>query len=276
MMAFGIKATLAAAIMALGAAPALSQAQESPQARFNTAVNALNTRLGTVETGPAIDSTDAAANAADLAAIEQAVGSLGSPAFPLEGFATFGAVCEPLNKLAVRFALDGLPALSRPAGAPPLTPDETTTAMGEVRALQLRNVVRHQDAVTILSGNGIGCMVKLFPALTAHLAGLPPEELTPTRLGGVRQMRLGGTQAMLGFMISLRETTTTPANKVRLRAYVADIAQPLAAALTPEQRTNMITTLAGLPPTQEADVLAVTEVLKSALATTECTGLCRY
>lgn len=270
----GIRAALAAATLMLGHSAAL--AQESPKVAFQSAVDALSQRLGPAETGPAIETTDAAANAADVAAIELAMGAFGSSAFPIDGFASFEAVCEPLNRLAVRHALDGSAALRRPADAPPPTPAEMNALTAKLQALQLRNAARYADAVTILSGSGLRCTVRHFPVLAERLAGLPPAELTPVRLDGARQMRMGIARSLLGFMMALRETATTPANKARLRAYVAELAAPLADALTPALRAELTTALGQLPPTRDAETVATAEVLTSALATTGCSGLCRY
>ncbi len=270
----GVRATIAAAALMLGHSAAL--AQESPKAAFQSAVDALSQRLGSVEAGPAIESTDAAANTADIVAIERAMGVFGSKAFPIDGFASFEAVCDPLNRLALRHALDGSAALRRPAGASPPTPAELNGLTAKLKALQLQNAVRHEDAITILSGSGLRCTVKHFPVLADHLASLPPAELTPVRLDGARQMRLGIARSLLGFMMALGETTTTPANKARLRAYTAELATPLADALTPALRAELTTALGQLPPLRDAEALATSNVLTSALATTDCSGLCLY
>lgn len=274
MIARHAKAALAASLIASGAAPAL--AQEPTPTAFAKAVASLNERLGTIETGPAIDTTDAAANAADLAVIEQALDVLGTPAFPVDGFATFESVCEAVNRLSVRHGLDGLSAMARPPGSPPPTPDELQALTTKVVVLQTRNAARYPDAITVLAGGVMRCMVKHFPAITAFLADLPEAELTPTRLAGAEGMRRGGTQALVGFSISLREPATTPANKARIIAYVGEVAAPLAAVLTPPMRAELSARLDQLPPTQDPAVLATTELLKAALATTTCEGLCRY
>ena len=274
MIARVAKAVLAAALIAFATAPGL--AQDSTPTAFAKALASLTERLGTIETGPDIETTDAAANAADLAVIEQSLGMLGTPAFPLDGFATFESVCEPVNRLSVRHGLDGLSAMARPPGSPPPTPEEMSVLMGKVQVLQLRNAARYPDEITVLSGGVMRCMVKHLPALTAFVADLPEAELTPTRLKGADGMRRGGTQALVGFMISLRDPTTSQANKARLNAYVAEVAAPLAAVLTPPMRAELAAALANLPPTQDAEVLATTELVKAALADTTCEGLCRY
>jgi hypothetical protein len=261
-------------MIALGAGPA--GGQEAPQADFAKAVAALSERLGPTESGPHIESTDTAANAADLAVIEQALDQLGTPAFPLDGFASFEAVCDPLNRLSVRHLLDGAAELRRPADAPPPTATETQAFTARLQALQLRNAARYQDQMTVLSAGGLRCMVKHFPALAAFAAGLPPEQVTITRLNGIRQMRLGSMQSLLGFTTALRDPTTTAANKARLRAYLTEIAPPLAAALTPELRVSLTAQLDSLPPTLDREAQATTDALKAALAITTCEGLCGY
>jgi hypothetical protein len=270
----GLKATFAAAILMIGHSGAM--AQESPQAAFQSAVAALDQRLGAAETGPLIETTDAAANAADIAAIERAMDSFGSPAFPVDGFTSFETVCEPLNRLSVRHALDGAAAIGRPADAPPPGPAELQVLTAKMRVLQLQNAARHEEAITILSGSGLLCTVKHFPVLAEHLSSLPPAEITPIRLNGARQMRLGIARSLLGYMVALREPATSPANKVRLRAYIADLAAPLAAALTPELRAELTTALDQLPPTLDPETLAATEFVKLAMAITDCVELCLY
>lgn len=269
-----LRAALAGALAAVAASPAL--AQDTTPADFARAVASLNARLGTMETGPEITTTDQAANAADLAVIERALDVFGTPAFPVDGFATFESVCEAVNRLSVRHGLDGVSAMARPPGSPEPTPAELQVLTTKVVALQSRNALRYPDAITVLAGGGMRCMVKHFPMITAFLAELPEEELTPTRLKGADGMRRGGTQALLGFMTVLREPATTPANKLRVIAYVAEVAAPLAAVLTPPMRAELAAKLEALPQTQDAEVLATTELLKAALADTGCEGLCRY
>ena len=269
-----IKAGLAAALAVLACGPLA--AQESAQADFNAAIGSLTQRLGPVESGPEIATTDAAANAADLAAIEQALDAFGTPAFPLDGFATFESVCEPLNRLSVRHMLDGATALRRPADAAPPTPAEIQTFTARLQTLQLQNAARYQDEMTVLTGGGLRCMVKHFPALAEYLAGLPQAEITITRLDGARKMKRGGAQSMIGFAMALRDPATTPANKARLAAYLAEVADPLAAALTPELRANVTAAIDQLPATQDAEALATTALIKTAMAKTDCEGLCRY
>jgi hypothetical protein len=130
MMRAGMTTALAAAMMLLGAGPAV--AQEAPPAAFARAVAALNQRLGPAESGPDIETTDRAANAADIAVIEQALDAFGTPAFPIDGFATFDSVCDPLNRLSVRHLLDGAAELRRPADAAPPTLDREAQATTDV------------------------------------------------------------------------------------------------------------------------------------------------
>ncbi|WP_143738099.1 hypothetical protein [Erythrobacter donghaensis] len=274
MMKTTLKAGLAAALVILACGPLA--AQESPQQAFTAAVGSLTQRLGPVESGLEIATTDAAANAADLAAIEQALDAFGTPAFPLDGFATFESVCEPLNRLSVRHVLDGASALRRPADAAPPSAAEIQTFTAQLQTLQLQNAARYQDAVTVLSAGGLRCMVKHFPTLSAFLAGLPEAERTPIRIDGARKMRQGGAQTLIGFTMALRDPATTPANKARLSTYLAEVADPLAAALTPELRAYVTATIDQLPATQDADALATTALVTTAMATTACEDLCRY
>lgn len=269
-----LTAAFAAAIVIAGHGSAA--AQESPKPAFDNAIASLNERLGSVETGPAIDTTDAAANAADLAAIEQAMAAFGTPAFPVDGFASFENVCEPLNRLSVRHLLDGTAALRRPGDQQTPQGEEIAAFTAKLQALQVHNAARYEEAIVILSGSGIRCTAQHFPVLADHLASLPPHEITTVRLNGARQMRVGIARAVLGYMTALREPATTPANRARIHAYIGELAAPLAAALTPELRTEVLTMLGQLPPTDDAATLATTELLKAALATTECTQLCIY
>lgn len=272
-----IGAALAAAMLACAASPAAAAAPApDQQAAFALAVEALSARLGPAESGPDIATTDAAANAADLAVIEQALGAFGTPAFPVDGLATFDSVCNPLNRLSVRHGLDGITALRRTADAAPPTPAETQIFTSQLRALQLRNAARHQDAIVVLSTGVLRCIVRHFPALSDFLATLPKADLTPVRLDGARKMRQGTVQSLLGFMAAMRDPTTTPANRARLNAYLVEVADPLAAALTPDLRTYVSTMIDQLPATTDADALAAADLLKTAMATTACEGLCRY
>ncbi len=251
-----------------------ANAQESPAITFARAAAALNQRLGTVETGPLVESTDQVANASDIAQIEQAMAAFGTPAFPVDEFATIDRVCDPLNQLSVRHLLDGAPALRRPAGAAAPNSQETAAIAAQLQALQQRNSVRHQDPMVILSTSGIRCVVAHFPLLAQFLATLSPAELTPVRVGGVRQMRLGIAQTLYGAATALRDNATTTANRNRILNLMNEVAVPFASALTPELRREMIAALQGLPVSSDPRTVAASATLLAALSTERCVGLC--
>lgn len=267
----GLAAAVACLLSGISSAAA---AQETSAAAFVRAAMALDQRLGPIETGPLVAATDSAANASDIATIERAMAAFATPAFPVDGFTTFERVCEPLNRLSVRHALDGASALRRPAGAAPPNAQETAAITAQLQALRQQNAVRHQDAMIILSTSSTRCTVAHFPVLAQFLAGLPSAELTPVRIGGVTQMRLGIAQTLFGAATALRQDGTSAANRGRLLALINDLATPFSRALTPELRREFQTALQGLPATTDAQTLAATAALSAALRDEGCAELC--
>lgn len=269
-----IKTALAAAVIFIGYGNAM--ADEAAKAAFENAINALEKRLGTLEGGPAIDSSDAAANSADIAAIEQAIDQFGTPAFPLDGLASFENVCGRLKQLSVRYRMDGVATLNKPPDASSLQEDELNTMVEQLQALMVRNMISHEDAVLTLTGSQARCTVKHFPAFVDLLSSLPPEEITPVRLEGLRQVRVGMSQWLLGSMMALREPTTSPTSKARIQTYISDMATPMATAMTPEMRAEMLIVLDQMIPSLDAETQALTDELTSAFMTTDCIELCVY
>ena len=278
MMAVALTATLSAALAALSVP---GDAQETPQPRtvepfattFARSSAALLDRLGEVEGGrPAVGLADAATRA-DLTALEQAMTHFGTPDFPVDGLTSFDAVCGTLNRLSVRYALDGAGALRRP-GPPPTSPTAIADLTARLSQVQTANAVRFQDELLILVPANMRCMAAHLPALAQFMAALPPEQLTPVRINGARQMQHGLASTLAGLLMSARDPAIRRANQLRGLRAATDAITAYARQLSPTQRADLRRSIASLGRSTDAEVVTAERQIDSVLADATCVELC--
>ena len=254
--------------------PAAAQ-QPSPEQNFIDSLAALNQRLGGIEPDQAaIDRTDPEIRS-HLDRIEQLSARFNSPEFPVNGIQTFESLCAPLSQISVRYILDGSGALRRSAGNGEATPAQIAQLTAAVAQLRQGNSERYQDEIAILSSSAMRCMHAHLPFITRFVAELPPEQLTPVRIGGLQQMRRGVLQVIVGVLTVSRETGTKVDNKQKYFDAITQTIGDYAQIMPIATRTEIISYLRGLPPVNDGPAVAVERVVENALMSTECIGLCR-
>lgn len=255
---------LAALLLLANAAPLTAQSND-PAAEFARASTALIGRLGTVQSEQAAVGMADAATRSNLETIDSAMNLFGSAAFPVNGLNSFDEVCGRLNALNVRYALDGLAAYRRAGGS---VDGPAMLRFGG------RNVARFQDETALLTDRLVQCQAQHMSALVALMASLPADQLTETRISGLRSLRQGTAGMILGVMINARDGTMRPGNRARLLASAARWIEPLARQMTVEGRQALRGQISALRPALTGEALTQQNVVLAALANADCVELC--
>jgi hypothetical protein len=267
-----VRAVVVAGLLAAGAA-AQAQTNAPSATTFARSSGALLERLGEVEAGrPATGVADPATRA-DLTAIQQVMAHFATPAFPVDGFNTFDSVCGRLNRLSVRYMLDGMGALRQP-GPPPTSPDDIARLTARVTQLQSANAMRFQDELFIIVPAVTRCLNAHLPVLARFIAALPPEQLTPVRLDGARQMRRGMTTSLIGLLGSARDPAVRRPNQLAGLQAAGEVMPGYTRQLTLAQRAELRQLIAQLPRSSDAAVIDAERQIDAALSDTSCVELC--
>lgn len=236
-----------------------------PSGSFARASASLTSRLDTAQSGRAAVGMSDSATRDDLAAIDRAMADFPSDGFAVDGIETFDSVCGTLNALNIRYALDGLPAYR----------DRGGNATGPaILVFMSRNIVRFQDETAILTDRLVQCQAAHIPVLTAMIASLPPEQLTPTRIEGLHGVRRGQANMIAGIMINARDPAMREANRMRLLQSAARWIGPLSAIMPLAERDALSRTIAEMQPVLTGNALAQQESVIATLADRQCAGLC--
>lgn len=254
----------ATAVSAQNAPPRDTQMVD-PARSFARASASLTDRLGTAQSGRAAVGMSDSATHDDLAAIDRAMADFPSDCFAVDGIDTFDSVCGALNALNIRYALDGLPAYRHRGGS--ATGPAILTFMS-------RNIVRFQNETAILTDRLVQCQAAHIPALTAMIAILPPEQLTPTRIDGLHGLRRGQANMIAGIMLNARDPAMREANRMRLLQSAARWIGPFSAIMPLAERDTLSRTIAEMQPGLTGNALAQQESVAAALADRQCAGLC--
>lgn len=136
------------------------------------------------------------------------------------------------------------------------------------------NSVNYQDEIARASAFMIRVIGAELPAFSDFMINLKPEQVTETRLKGVRQFRLGILQEVSGASAMVRSPELKPENRAAIIAALADSSDALAAASPPADRDAMIRTIAPALPSLTADETTEIARFDRAMKRTDCTGLC--
>lgn len=157
--------------------------------------------------------------------------------------------------------------------------DKTMTDPAKITAAVMqvanRNAVTYQEEVTAILSFTQRCAATQIPLLVKFVETLKPEDLTPIRRDGLKQVRsaLFGTFANVARTAS--ETAITPQNRRIMFDTMRETTPVFAQALDLATRKNaldiMTSTEKSVPPELRAQYEQITETLRS----TNCESLCR-
>jgi hypothetical protein len=179
-------------------------------------------------------------------------------------------LCGKTNQITMGYALANIVSLKPPAGQ---TADPEAL---KPRVIELgnRNAVAYQDVIIPMGAFSTRCMMRALPLLTEFMRTLPAEQRTPVRMGGLRQMRGGVANMMVGAITSSIQTGVSAANRHLALSAAADVASTFAAALPVADRKAIQQTAVRVRPSAAAADQPSLDAIARAFADERCEGLC--
>jgi hypothetical protein len=246
---------------------ASAQSSLSGSELYFASVSKLNKQLGSVDSGINAPSLNNADTMQLYKEIEQGIEGFGTAAFPVSGIDTFERVCAPLNEASVKHLFVGAAAIKA-------LKDEPAIQQKKLGELFAANSVKYQDYVTILTAANVKCMALHLPFLAEFVRNLKPEEMTEVRLGGLRQMRQGGTNTIFGFIAYLVNPGYSTANMQRAATAATRYAPAYVATMPLAQRATVLSQLKSLKANVKPQFLADYSKIELAFSSTDCRDLC--
>jgi hypothetical protein len=246
------------------------QAQEeaTPAARFANATNQLKLRMGPLEQPNTPPRKSVAEVGRLLQVVDETVIEFGTPSFPVDGLNSFEYVCSPLNEISVRYTMAGINTLKPFKNNMPLFTQK-------LAALMSANTKIYQKEVIPLLTANVKCMALHMSPMENFYDRLPPEQRTPIRIGGLRQMRNGAGNMFLG----LSEIGADPAYAKENRSLAISTASKYAAvfvrAMPISQRKIVLTKLKNQSTSLNRDFHDNYAVLVKAFSSTDCQIFCK-
>ncbi len=203
----------------------------------------------------------------DFKDLEAAMDAFGTPAFPVDGFATFTTVCVPLLQLRQHYIMAGADDVPGFAANPGL-------ASPQIQALENANLVKYQDVLTALATENTKCTA-LHMSFDAQVwDSWGPAERTAARLDGIHKLRAGNAKGLLSGAQSATREVFSKANRDLLINTEATYADAFASTLPVADRQAVKAQIDQAAPGLATAYPAQYAVIAKALARTDCTGLC--
>lgn len=179
-------------------------------------------------------------------------------------------LCGKTNQISMGYALANFVSLKPPAGQA-VDPEAIKPRVIE---LGNRNAVTYQDAIIPMSAFGARCMMRALPLLTEFMKTLPAEQLTPVRMGGLRQMRGGVANMMVGAITTSVQTGMSATNRHLAVSAAADAASTLATILPVADRKVIQQAAIRVRASAAAADQPSLDTIARAFADERCEGLC--
>lgn len=207
--------------------------------------------------------------AATLAILANASGSLGTPAFPASAETMEADVCGAAFKATVAYMLFGLDK--------EIKPGMSSADSGQLfLAIQQKNFSAFQDEVVPLLVFSTHCQALHIPVVENFIANLPVEQITAIRRNGIKQLRLGIRQMVVGSIQQLADPNLKDINRHAMFFGVVRDLPTFVPILKPEERAQMRQFLEqqiAIAPSEFQEQIKGTI---AAFQTDKCEGLCKY
>jgi hypothetical protein len=255
--------------LALCAAPARAQTGFE---RYQAAAKAFDEiKTSAVAKGEMPRITDAR-TAELLAILADKTDSYGSAGFPSGMDAMTKDTCSIPNKIASEYALHGLATLFREQKVDKDTDPKEISA--KIAVLYAANVSKYQSEVVPVLNFARHCLVGTLPALAEFVKGLPPAQMTEIRRDGLRKMRQGMQQMIIGAVTALTDADLREdLRSLMFNGLQRDLPN-MVSALTLAERAQARAALESLrgsmPVERQPDILNMVKVLSAST----CDGLC--
>lgn len=190
-----------------------------------------------------------------MADIWNAPAILGKPPYPAENLSALLDIIEKQARVLQAYALFS-PQPGRKA------PD------------QAANAVAFQDELTRGRVFLLKAVGGASSALYDFASNLTEAEKTDARVKGLRQMRLGLQEIVVGSALALRGTGLSDANRLLIAQAFAENAAGIAASLTPPDRNALVSSLQSVSSTLKPDAQKAISDFAATIAATPCEGFC--
>lgn len=194
----------------------------------------------------------------------------GDEHYGVEDLPAVMAICDKANAVFMRYALSGMRKLKSrvQAGA------SASELARRMAALMDANILRYQDEALPVSAFGIRCGAKVLPLMTTFAERLRPEEFTEVRRAGLRQMRKGMMNSLVGALAMAGNQAIRAPNQRSVMDAIGDVADVYAAALTTQQRLTVMQVAQSSRSKVSTELKPKVDKLLESVERTDCTGLC--
>ena len=140
---------------------------------------------------------------------------------------------------------------------------------------QAANAVEFQDELTRSRSFLLKAAGAALPAINDFAAKLQPEEKTDARIRGLREMRLGLQEIVVGSALALRSPGLRDANPLLLARGFAENAAGIATGLEQADRQALVSALQAAKSNLKPDAQKAIADTVAAFSAAPCEGLCK-
>lgn len=140
---------------------------------------------------------------------------------------------------------------------------------------QAANAVEFQDELTRSRSFLLKAVGAALPAINDFATKLTPEEKTDARIRGLREMRVGLQEIVVGSALALRSPGLRDDNRLLLARGFAENAAGIAAGLEQPDRQALVAALQAAKPTLKPDAQKAVAEFVTAFSAAPCEGLCK-
>ncbi len=145
---------------------------------------------------------------------------------------------------------------------------------GRKEADQAANAVEFQDELTRARVFLLQAAGGALSAINDFSSRLKDDDKTETRAQGLRQMRLGLQEIVVGSALALRGPGLRDANRQLIAQAFADNAAGIASALAPPDRNALVSALQAVRPSLKPEAQKAISDFATAVAAAPCEGFC--
>ncbi len=136
------------------------------------------------------------------------------------------------------------------------------------------NTAFFQDEIAVATSYNVDAVVAGLLAISDFLKTLPADQLTETRIAGLRQVRLGLNEMVTGTILMLRSPDISPDNRAILLGSLVKGADAFAGAMTPVDRAAMVAQVDTVLPGLTGPEAEIGQDIRASFGMTSCSGLC--
>ena len=178
-------------------------------------------------------------------------------------------ICGQANRVTMAYVLSGF----KDRIDPKATQEQIVRQM--IRTME-ENTLSFQQELEQLHPFLMRCLATQIPPMAGFMATLPPQELTPVRLAGLKQLRGGLLSSYIGHLQSINNPAYRVSYRKQLLRAMAENSHLFASALQLQARQQIVdaagNSLAEAPTEDRTDIEAIIVSMRDV----SCTGLCAY